>query len=38
MGLSIAGEFDAAAHAYAWLAETQLDDGSWWACYPRWEC
>ena len=33
MGLSIAGEIDAAECAYAWLAETQLEDGSWWACY-----
>lgn len=33
MGLSIAGELQAAERAYAWLAETQLDDGSWWACY-----
>jgi hypothetical protein len=33
MGLSIAGEIDAAERAYAWLAETQLEDGSWWACY-----
>jgi len=33
MGLSIAGEFEAAERAYHWLADTQLDDGSWWACY-----
>ena len=33
MGLSIAGELDAAERAYWWLAEQQLDDGSWWACY-----
>ena len=33
MGLSIAGEIGAAERAYAWLAETQLEDGSWWACY-----
>ncbi len=33
MGLSIAGELDAAARAYAWLAQSQLEDGSWWACY-----
>ena len=33
MGLSIAGEHAAALSAYYWLANTQLDDGSWWACY-----
>lgn len=33
MGLSIAGEFDAAEKAYAWLAGLQLPDGSWWAAY-----
>jgi len=33
MGLSIGGEFDAAERAYRWLAQTQLDDGSWWAGY-----
>ncbi len=33
MGLSIAGEFEAACRAYEWLAELQLDDGSWWASY-----
>ena len=33
MGLSIAGELEAAERAYAWLAQQQLDDGSWWACY-----
>ena len=33
MGLSIAGELNAAERAYGWLAGTQLDDGSWWACY-----
>jgi hypothetical protein len=33
MGLSIAGEHAAALRAYHWLADTQLDDGSWWACY-----
>jgi hypothetical protein len=33
MGLSIGGEFDAAARAYRWLADTQLEDGSWWAGY-----
>ena len=33
MGLSIGGEYDAAVAAYRWLAQTQLDDGSWWAGY-----
>ena len=33
MGLSIAGEWDAAERAYHWLADQQLEDGSWWACY-----
>ena len=33
MGLSVAGELGAAERAYGWLAEQQLDDGSWWACY-----
>lgn len=33
MGLSIVGEQDAALKAFQWLAETQLDNGSWWACY-----
>jgi hypothetical protein len=33
MGLSIAGEFDAARRAYEWLAGIQLEDGSWWASY-----
>ena len=33
MGLSIAGELESAERAYAWLAEQQLEDGSWWACY-----
>ena len=33
MALSIAGELDAAERAYRWLANTQLVDGSWWACY-----
>jgi hypothetical protein len=33
MGLSIGGEYDAAVRAYRWLAQTQLEDGSWWAGY-----
>ncbi|MDX1735923.1 MAG: prenyltransferase/squalene oxidase repeat-containing protein, partial [Halioglobus sp.] len=33
MGLSIAGEIEAAEKAYRWLAGLQLDDGSWWASY-----
>jgi len=33
MGLSVAGELAAAERAYGWLAEQQLDDGSWWARY-----
>ena len=33
MGLSIGGEWDAAERAYHWLAQQQLDDGSWWAAY-----
>ena len=37
MGLSIGGEWDAAARAYQWLADTQLDDGSWWAAYKKGE-
>lgn len=33
MGLSIAGEYAAAEHAYQWLADRQLADGSWWNHY-----
>jgi len=33
MGLAIGGEYAAAEKAYAWLAEQQLADGSWWAHY-----
>lgn len=33
MGLSVGGEWDAAEKAYQWLADNQLDDGSWWAAY-----
>ena len=36
MGLSIAGEVGAAERAYAWLAGTQLEDGSWWASHSPW--
>ncbi len=35
MGLSIGGEFEAAERAYRWLAENQLEDGSWWAAYKN---
>ncbi len=33
MGLSIGGELGAAELAYRWLADSQLEDGSWWASY-----
>lgn len=33
MGLSIGREYRAAEKAYRWLADTQLEDGSWWAAY-----
>ncbi len=33
MGLSVAGELEAAERAYRWLAQMQLEDGSWWASY-----
>jgi len=33
MGLSIGGRHEATREAYRWLAETQLDDGSWWVAY-----
>jgi hypothetical protein len=33
MGLTIGGRYDAAEAAYRWLAERQLEDGSWWAVY-----
>lgn len=33
MGLSICGDFRNAERAYQWLANYQLDDGSWWAAY-----
>ncbi|HOF04838.1 MAG TPA: hypothetical protein PK175_03080 [Syntrophales bacterium] len=31
MGLSVAGKIAAAERAYAWMAATQLPDGSWWS-------
>nr|WP_277611043.1 prenyltransferase/squalene oxidase repeat-containing protein [Microbulbifer celer] len=37
MGLSIAGEWEAAERAYQWLADVQLPDGSWWAAYRNGE-
>jgi hypothetical protein len=33
MGLTIGGEYAAAQRAYEWLAQEQLEDGSWWANY-----
>lgn len=33
MGLAIGGEVEAARKAYVWLADLQLEDGSWWASY-----
>ena len=33
MGLTVAGEYNAAKKAYRWLADEQLKDGSWWAHY-----
>lgn len=33
MGLTVGGEYEAARRAYRWLANEQLDDGSWWANY-----
>ncbi|MCL6416516.1 hypothetical protein MIB92_12725 [Aestuariirhabdus sp. Z084] len=33
MGLSVAGEYQAAEAAYHWLFKQQLADGSWWAAY-----
>jgi len=33
MGLAIGGEIEAAAKAYGWLRDTQLEDGSWWVSY-----
>ena len=31
MGLSVGGFYAEAGKAYEWLAETQLEDGSWWS-------
>ena len=31
MGLSVAGYYDQARRAYAWLVASQLEDGSWWS-------
>ncbi|MFB6311718.1 MAG: prenyltransferase [Salinirussus sp.] len=33
MGLTVGGQYAAAQNAYSWLADTQLDDGSWWGEY-----
>ena len=33
MGLAIGGYIEEAESAYAWLAENQLEDGSWYAAY-----
>jgi hypothetical protein len=33
MGLAIGGECHAAEKAYEWLAQSQLQDGSWWSNY-----
>ena len=35
MGLSIMGHVGRAENAYLWLADAQLDDGSWWAAYKN---
>jgi hypothetical protein len=35
MALDIGGYHEEAGKAYAWLAETQLDDGSWYASYQN---
>jgi GH15 family glucan-1,4-alpha-glucosidase len=37
MALSIAGEYKSAEKAYQWLADFQLEDGSWWASYKAGE-
>lgn len=33
MGLCVGGRLDAAARAFAWMARTQLADGSWYSAY-----
>lgn len=33
MGLAVAGEIEASQKAYQWLAEQQLEDGSFWSAY-----
>ncbi len=33
MGLTVAGRLDNARRAYTWLAERQLEDGSWYSAY-----
>jgi len=35
MALSIAGEYEAAERAYAWLQQQQLSDGTWWISYKN---
>ena len=35
MGLAIGGEVEAARKAYEWLADMQLEDGSWFAAYRQ---
>jgi hypothetical protein len=37
IGLSIGGYFKEAKRAFEWLAETQLDDGSWYSAYKNGE-
>lgn len=37
MGLSIGGYYTEALRAYEWLAEVQLDDGSWWSGWQNGE-
>lgn len=33
MGLTVAGYFREARHAFEWMARTQIEDGSWYAAY-----
>jgi prenyltransferase beta subunit len=35
MGLTVGGCHQEAKRAYAWSAQTQLDDGSWWSYYEN---